>query len=106
MLRRSPEGTYSMSRHHYHAVIWIDHHEARVFHSAQQMSNDSFCTRIIRPSTSITRQILSGAGTPRRITTTFTPSLNQLQTRVRFSSQDQPMQRPNWSNTFTTMIQN
>jgi stalled ribosome rescue protein Dom34 len=21
-----------MSRHHYHAVIWIDHHEARVFH--------------------------------------------------------------------------
>ena len=52
--------------------------------SAQQMSNDLFCTRIIRPSTSITRQILSGAGTPRRITTTFTPSLNQLQTRVRF----------------------
>lgn len=21
-----------MSKHHYHAVIWIDHHEARVFH--------------------------------------------------------------------------
>ena len=21
-----------MSQHHYHAVIWIDHHEARVFH--------------------------------------------------------------------------
>src|SRR5260221_9649544 len=21
-----------MSSHHYHAVIWIDHHEARVFH--------------------------------------------------------------------------
>jgi hypothetical protein len=21
-----------MSMHHYHAVIWIDHHEARVFH--------------------------------------------------------------------------
>ena len=21
-----------MSRHHYHAVVWIDHHEARVFH--------------------------------------------------------------------------
>jgi len=21
-----------MSEHHYHAVIWIDHHEARVFH--------------------------------------------------------------------------
>jgi hypothetical protein len=21
-----------MSHHHYHAVVWIDHHEARVFH--------------------------------------------------------------------------
>ena len=21
-----------MNKHHYHAVIWIDHHEARVFH--------------------------------------------------------------------------
>jgi stalled ribosome rescue protein Dom34 len=21
-----------MSQHHYHAVVWIDHHEARVFH--------------------------------------------------------------------------
>jgi hypothetical protein len=24
--------TYSMTKHHYHAVIWIDHSEARVFH--------------------------------------------------------------------------
>ncbi len=24
--------TYSMSSHHFHAVVWIDHHEARVFH--------------------------------------------------------------------------
>src|SRR5262249_10598551 len=23
---------HSMSSHHFHAVIWIDHHEARVFH--------------------------------------------------------------------------
>jgi hypothetical protein len=21
-----------MNKHHYHAVVWIDHHEARVFH--------------------------------------------------------------------------
>ena len=21
-----------MSQHHFHAVVWIDHHEARVFH--------------------------------------------------------------------------
>jgi hypothetical protein len=26
-----------MSQHHYHAVVWIDHHEARVFHFS---SND------------------------------------------------------------------
>jgi len=26
------ERTYSMSSHHFHAVVWIDHHEARVFH--------------------------------------------------------------------------
>jgi len=26
------ERTHSMSSHHFHAVIWIDHHEARVFH--------------------------------------------------------------------------
>src|ERR1700682_882402 len=24
--------TYAMPKHHYHAVIWIDHREARVFH--------------------------------------------------------------------------
>src|SRR6202021_550949 len=23
---------FSMSSHHFHAVVWIDHHEARVFH--------------------------------------------------------------------------
>jgi hypothetical protein len=68
--------------------------------SAQLTSNDSFCTQIIRPGTSITRQTLSGAGTPQRITTIFTPPLNQLQTPVRFSLQDQPMQRPSWSSTF------
>src|SRR6202011_610342 len=26
------ERTHSMNSHHFHAVIWIDHHEARVFH--------------------------------------------------------------------------
>ena len=30
-VRRQKE-TYLMSIHHYHAVIWIDHREARVFH--------------------------------------------------------------------------
>src|SRR3954471_10778478 len=26
------QGTFAMSEHHYHAVVWIDHREARVFH--------------------------------------------------------------------------
>src|SRR5262249_751461 len=26
------ERSQRMSTHHYHAVVWIDHHEARVFH--------------------------------------------------------------------------
>ena len=93
-----------MSKHHYHAVIWIYHHEARVFHFSATDVERTFCTRIIRPGTSITRQTLSGAGTPRRITTIFTQPLNQLQTPARFSLPDQPMQRPNWSSTFTTTI--
>ena len=29
---RAGKGTNAMSQHHYHAVVWIDHHEARVFH--------------------------------------------------------------------------
>jgi stalled ribosome rescue protein Dom34 len=33
MNTQSPtQGNYAMSEHHYHAVVWIDHHEARVFH--------------------------------------------------------------------------
>src|SRR5471030_2349375 len=28
----SPERTPCMAQHHFHAVIWIDHREARVFH--------------------------------------------------------------------------
>src|ERR1700737_1682027 len=39
----------------------------------RKMSNGSFCTRTIRPGISITRQTRSAAGTPRRITTIFTP---------------------------------
>jgi stalled ribosome rescue protein Dom34 len=31
-IQSSPEKDFSMSNNHYHAVIWIDHHEARVFH--------------------------------------------------------------------------
>src|SRR4051794_14006614 len=28
----SPERTCPMSTHHFHAIVWIDHREARVFH--------------------------------------------------------------------------
>jgi stalled ribosome rescue protein Dom34 len=37
--------TYSMTEHHYHAVIWIDHREARVFH----FSPTDVATLVLRP---------------------------------------------------------
>jgi hypothetical protein len=76
------QGTYAMSEHHYHAAVWIDHHEARVFHFSAADVERLVCTRTIRPGTSITRQILSGAVTLPRIKPIFTPPRNQLQTLV------------------------
>ena len=74
---------YAMTEHHYHAVVWIDHHEARVFHfSPTDMDTDAFCIRTIRPGTSITRQTPSAAGTLQRIRPIFMQPLNQLQTLV------------------------
>jgi hypothetical protein len=32
MFARLSERTYILTKHHYHAVVWIDHREARVFH--------------------------------------------------------------------------
>jgi hypothetical protein len=83
-----------MSKHHYHAVIWIDHHEARVFHFSPTDVERLVLHPDNRPGTSITKQTQSGVGTHLRITTIFTQPLNQLQTPVRLSLQDQPMQRP------------
>jgi hypothetical protein len=103
-IQRSPEKDFSMSKNHYHAVIWIDHHEARVFH---------FCPtdveRLVLHPDHPTRHIHHkansiGSGTPQKITIIFTQSVNRLQTPVRCSLRDQPMQRLNWSNTFITTI--
>ncbi len=93
-----------MSSHHFHAVIWIDHHEARVFHFS---SND--VERLVLHSDHPTKHIhhkanSMGSGTPRRITLSFRPSLNQSQTPAQFSLPDRPTLRPNWSNTSANMI--
>ena len=91
-----------MSKHYFHAVIWIDHREARVFHfNPTDIEKLILHPDNLRASTSITKQTLSGADTHRRTTTIFTRSLNWSQTPAQFSSPDQRMQRLNWSSTFT-----
>jgi hypothetical protein len=62
-----------MSKSHYHAVIWIDHREARVFHFNSTDVEVLVLHPKARPSTFITRQTRSAADTPRRITTIFRP---------------------------------
>jgi len=54
------------------------------FISAQPTSRHWFCTRTIRPGISITRRILSAAGTHRRVQTTFARSPSQCRTLDRF----------------------
>ena len=76
------ERNHSMSSHHFHAVIWIDHHEARVFHFSP---------------TDVERLVLHPDHPTKH-------SLNRLQPLARFSLRDQPMPRPNWSNTSANMI--
>jgi len=71
-----------MTERHYHAVIWIDHREARVFHFSPTDVETLSCTRIIRPDISITRQTLSGAGMQRRAPIICMRSLNRLQMPV------------------------
>jgi hypothetical protein len=74
-----------MNSDHFHAVIWIDHHEARVF----RFSPTDVERLVLHPdrptSTSIIRRTPLAAGTPRRITPFFRLWLNPSQTPARFS---------------------
>ena len=51
---------------HYHAVVWIDHREAKVFHFNPTTSRSWSCIRTIRPSTCTTRRGRSAAAMRRR----------------------------------------
>src|SRR5580692_2614202 len=95
--------THSMNSHHFHAVIWIDHHEARVFHFSptdveRLVLHPGHPTKHIHH-----KQTPSGAGTNRRITPSFRLSANRSQTLARFSLRGQPMPRPSWSSTSANM---
>jgi hypothetical protein len=69
---------------HYHAAIWIDHREARVFHFSPTDVETLVLNPDNLPRISITRPILSGAGTHRRASTTFARTPNQCRTLARF----------------------
>jgi hypothetical protein len=92
-----------MNQHHFHAVVWIDHHEARVFHFS---STD--VERLVLHPDHPTRHIHHKANsivadTPRKTMTISTQSPSRLRTLALSSLRGQPMQRQNWSNTFITM---
>ena len=93
-----------MTNHHFHAAIWIDHHEARVFHFSSTDVERLVLHPDHRPSTSTIRQTRSGAGMPPRITLFFRQSRNRLQTPVQFSLRDQPMRKLSSSSTSAVMI--
>src|SRR5262249_10338378 len=101
---RKPEEVSRMNKHHYHAVIWIDHHEARVFHFSPT-DVEQIVLHPDHPSTFTTRQIRSAADMKGRITPIYRQSRIPSQMQVRFSSLGQRMQRPNWSSIFTTTVQ-
>jgi stalled ribosome rescue protein Dom34 len=46
VIANSIQGDQTLNNHHYHAVIWIDHREARVFHFSATEVN----TLVLRPS--------------------------------------------------------
>ena len=64
---RKPSAREQDMSDHYHAIVWIDHHEARVFHFGQTEVDRWYYIPITRPDISITKPIPSAAGTPRRI---------------------------------------
>jgi hypothetical protein len=93
-----------MSKHHYHAVVWIDHHEARVFH----FSPTDVERHILHPDHP-TRHIHHkpnsiGSGHASEDHDYLHAVAEGVQTPAQFSLQDQPMQRPSWLSTFITMI--
>src|ERR1700730_16058850 len=95
-----------MNNHHHHAVIWIDHREARVFHF-----NPTDVERLVLHPDHPTRHIHHKANSighghaAEGITITFTPSWNRLRTLARFLLPVRPTQRRNWSSTFTSTTQ-
>ena len=95
-----------MSKHHYHAVIWIDHHEARVFHFSPT-DVEQLILHPDHPTKHIHHKANSiGSGHASADQDYLHAVVESITDAGAISSQDQPMQRPSWSNTFTTTIQN
>jgi len=93
-----------MSSHHFHAVIWIDHHEARVFH---------FCPTDVErlvlhpdhPTKHIHHKANSiGSGHAAEDHAFLQAVAQSIADAGAVLVRDRPMPRPNWSNTSANMI--
>jgi len=49
---------------HFHAIVWIDHSQARIFHLGLTGDDEITCIRISPLGTFITRPTRSAAATP------------------------------------------
>ena len=93
-----------MAPHHYHAVIWIDHREARVFHF-----NPTDVERLVLHPDNPTRRIhhkadASDHGHAAEDHNFLHAVVNQSPTPARFSSPGRARPNINWSSTSTSMI--
>ena len=59
---------------HYHAVVWIDHKQARVFHFDAEAFDTALIAAPIIPATSIMSPITTGPATRPRTRTISSPS--------------------------------
>jgi hypothetical protein len=59
---------------HVHAVVWIDHHEARIFHFNASEADGLVTAPIVLSATCTTRRTASAAATRLRIMSFFSAS--------------------------------
>ena len=94
-----------MTTHHHHAVIWIDHREARVFHFGPT-DVDRLVIHPDHPTKHIHHKANSiGSGHAGADHEYLHAVTNRSPTPIPFSSPGRRMPRPSWSSTFTSTSQ-
>lgn len=64
-------GICRFKENHYHAAVWIDHHEVRIFHFHVTDVDESSSIQSIPPAISITKPTRLAVGVPLKITPSF-----------------------------------